>query len=314
MRTIGVLFGVEQDWLRNKPTKKTKITKYSYGLFTRIGRSKGFKVIIGISANYSKKKFKEAYEYKRGNFEIVKDQKVDILFVRFWHNKKNNLIYKHIYKKINIFNHPELNKICWDKYACSKIFKGFMADSYLVNNKEELKKAVKNIDSEKIVIKPRFGIMGYGVKVINKNELSEVRENTIVQRFVDSSDGINFLGIKGIHDLRIVTLSGKIDHAYVRRPRSGLLSNIAQGGYVTHVDKEKLPDEVVDIVRKVDEKMKKYGPRLYTVDMMFEKGDKPVVTELESVPVIDSAYKSHKTRKVQRDFINHIFDTISELR
>ena len=59
--------------------------------------------------------------------------------------------------------------------------------------------------------------------------------------------------------------------------------------------------------------MKRYGPRLYTVDMIFDEKNKPIVTELESNPVIDSAYKSSKSKKTQREFMKHIFDSISKL-
>tara|TARA_Y100000310_G_scaffold242976_1_gene247304 strand:- start:13572 stop:14516 length:945 start_codon:yes stop_codon:yes gene_type:complete len=313
MKTLGVFFWNEQNWHKRKLTKKIKIAKDSYALFSRIGKSKGFRVIISSRKYYGNGKFKKAYEYSHGKFNVVRDQKVDIIFDRSWESEKRNKNKKKFMKKISMFNNPELNRICWDKYLCSKIFNKFMDKNFLVHNKSELRRVVKKLDSEKIVLKPRFGVMGLEVKIVKRNKLPEVRKNTIVQKFIDSSNGIKTLGIKGVHDLRIVTLSNKIDHAYVRRPRKGLIANIAQGGYVTHINKKKLPKEVLNIVKNIDKRMKRYGPRLYTVDMIFDEKNKPIVTELESNPVIDSAYKSSKSKKTQREFMKHIFDSISKL-
>jgi len=312
MKTIGVLFGEEPDWLKGKLTKKTKITHKSYGLFTRIGRLKGFEVIISSIDYYNKGRLRKAYRYNKGKYEIIRNQDVDIIFDRFW-NSGGVKIKKNIQRYVKIFNHPELNGICWDKYICSKIFDKYMNRSFLADNKKERKDALKKIKSKKIVIKPRYGIMGNEVIVMTKKKMPDFKKDCIIQGFIDSSKGIKFLGIKGVHDLRIVTLSGKIDHAYVRRPRKGLITNIAQGGYVTHIDNKRLPKEVTSIVRNIDKRMERYGPRLYTVDMMFDEKGKPIVTELESDPVIDSAYKSARSKKIQRRFINHIFDAIATL-
>jgi len=315
MKTIGVLFGSQPRWLYKLYPKEWGKTRKSFILFQKIAEKKGFNCIIGIIKDYEKGKFKTAYKYDGSKFIKLIDQKVDVFFDRAWNSPKRDKIKKKLQKEIPLFNNPILNIICWDKYLCSKKFGKFMPKTYLINDLKELRKAVKKIKTEKIVIKPNRGIMGNDVVIRKKDNLPEsIPKNMIVQDFIDASDGIKKLGIKGVHDLRIVTLSGKIDHAYVRKPRHGLITNIAQGGYVYHVKKEKIPQECIKIVGQIDKKMKKYGPRLYTVDFMFNKQQKPIVTELESTPVIDSAYKSPKTKTIQKKFISNIIDNIVKLK
>jgi len=302
MRTLGIVI------LNEKGCENGRLIKF----MTRIGKLKGFNVLIGGVDSYSNGKLKKAYEYYNGKGRVVRNRKVDVLFDFALKNKKWDKIKEKIKNEIKIFNHPELNKICWDKYRCSKVFSQFMNETFLVNNKRQLKEAIKKIDSYWILIKPRFGIKGRNIMLITRDNPVDVEKNSVVQKFVDSSNGIPCLDVEGVHDLRVVTLSGRIDHAYIRSPKEGFIANVARGGHSTYISKAKLPENVVQIVRKIDKRMKRYGPRLYTVDMVFDENNKPVVIELESVPAIN--YRSPSLKKVHGGFIKRIFDTILELK
>jgi glutathione synthase/RimK-type ligase-like ATP-grasp enzyme len=186
-----------------------------------------------------------------------------------------------------------------------------MVPSFLVTTNEELRNLAKKLPSEKIVIKPKSGIMGKGVQIRSKDNLPIIRSRKLVQRFIDTSKGIKELNITGVHDFRVIVLSGKILHAYVRKPKEGLVANIALGGTVTHVDR--VPNKVKKIIKNIDDKLSKYGPRVYSADFLYENGTNPILSELESTPVIDSAYKSPSSKNKQRAFIQAIINELVKL-
>ena len=198
-----------------------------------------------------------------------------------------------------------------DKFATAKEFKDISPKTFLVNNLKELKKAVKEIDTNKIIIKPREGVQGIGAGLFTKDKLpKKIDKEVVVQEFIDSSDGIKELGIKGIHDLRVILLNGKIDHSYVRLAEKGdFRSNCAKGGSKIFVDNDKIPKDVLKMVNRVNKKFKNIIPRLHTVDVVFGKDQKPVLMEFES-QLGTYYYKGHKD--LREKYYHRVFKAIKK--
>jgi len=138
--------------------------------------------------------------------------------------------------------------------------------------KAELKKVLPKLRTNKIVIKPRAGSSAKGIKFTTKKRLlKKIEKNSIVQEFIPCSGVPGF--VKGISDLRIVTVNGKMIIAEIRKASKGLVSNLSKGGKDIVVDLKKVPDEVKKIVKKVDRLFKRYKPRIYTVDFDLQMVD-----------------------------------------
>ncbi|MCK4521757.1 MAG: ATP-grasp domain-containing protein [Nanoarchaeota archaeon] len=214
-------------------------------------------------------------------------------------------------KKLKLINNPYLDEIGWDKYLTYKIFMKYMPDSFLVNNKQELEKAVEKIKTEKVVLKPRHGSRGWHIKVIDKKDLPDkIEKNTLAMEFIDTSKGIKSLGIKKRHDFRVLIVDGKIDHCYVRIPKKGsFLANCAKGASKIFIANDKIPKEVVKIVKKVDDRFKKYKPRVYTIDFLFDKGKKPYLIEFNSQP---GAFYYDNHEEIRARYFENIFKAIKD--
>lgn len=188
----------------------------------------------------------------------------------------------------SVVNSVGLNALCKHKYRSYRVFREFYKPTYWVRNHEELLKAIKKVKTELVVYKPLRGMAGRGVIIDTKEQIVERLKGVqsgIIQTFIDTKEGIpNFL--KGIHDFRIVLMNGEIAEAYARIPKKGsLVANWAQGGSVREVPLEKIPLSAIQIMKQVDAYMKRYGSRIYAIDMGFENG-KPYIIELNRGPGI----------------------------
>ena len=291
MRTIGVLFSDDTIQFRKGVSLKNKRALVAWKLFSSIAKKKGFNVLLSNLNEYSNGQLKKAYSFDK---KFVVNEKIDAIFDRSISNKTTDKFKKKI--KIKIINHPELNRLCWDKLASYKLFHKFMPKTFL--------KKIKG----KVVVKPRYGIAGTGIKITNNP--GKIKKNYIVQEFVDSSKGYKPLGIKGIHDFRVLIINGKIDHCYARIAKKGsLFANCSKGGTKKYIKNKKIPKSVISIIKTVDNKFKKYGDRVYSVDFAFIN-EKPMIMELESKPGFAYYDKAKKTRNDFLKKIIKLFKTI----
>lgn len=291
---VGVLFSNTGKWFKGSPFKIEEDEK-AYALFARKARKHSLKVVFAHYKEYRKGGIlRRAWKYDKGWKRIV-NHPVDLVYVRFngaayKRNRRDeyitNLKYA-IQEDISAINHPELEEFCWDKRIVTEVFPEYCPKSFIVNTLPGLKTVLSDLESEKIVLKPRYGSLGKKVQIINKAELPEkVRKNTLVQEFIDTTKGV-----KGIadcpHDLRVIVINGKIDHAHVRLAKEGsLIANMSLGGTKKFVPVEDVPKEAIDIVKRVDKLLKNYYPRLYSVDFIFNPEGRPYIVECNSSPVI----------------------------
>ncbi len=258
-----------------------------FSILLKQGIKNNCKVYLSRYDFYNKRsrKLRKAWAFENGKWQKVENKKVDIFY---YHGKTQGIVEecKKIQKLINLpmINHLELEQVCDDKLLTFNIFPELSPKTFVVNDFYELQRIIHYIESDKVVLKPRFGSNGKGIVILDKTQLKNgIRKDTIVQEFIDSSNGI--LGMKIVHDLRVIIVNGKINHAYIRTPQKGsLLCNAHQGAKKIFIKNDEIPSSVIRRVKKIDSHFQHYGPRVYSADFAMDKNGKPWLIELNSKP------------------------------
>src|SRR6185436_9953431 len=106
----------------------------------------------------------------------------------------------------------------------------------------------------------------------------------LIQEFIDTSAGVPGI-VEGIHDFRIVAVSGEPVVCYVRTPPPGKkLANVAQGGKEIHVTLDRIPQEALALFQQVDDALARFPKRVYSVDMGRNVDGRWMIIELNSKP------------------------------
>ncbi|HEX6977529.1 MAG TPA: ATP-grasp domain-containing protein [Patescibacteria group bacterium] len=188
--------------------------------------------------------------------------------------------------KMRVVDSQKFKVFCSNKWEMYLILRQFMATTYWVGEDNfNLKKILTKIKGDKVVLKPISGLKGKGIFVGEKNEALKFKfegknPHYIAQEFVDTSGGIKGI-TDGRHDLRVVVNNKKVVWCHVRTPRPGTYkANVGQGGSLTEVDYNLVPDKVKKIVEEVSEIFyKEFDNPLFSVDFGIEKGH-PYIFEI----------------------------------
>lgn len=183
-----------------------------------------------------------------------------------------------------IFNHPELNVVCTNKFVMYQHFKEFCPLTLLARNQEEYLSSLAQITTNKAVIKPLVGQEGRGVLIAKPSELANKQIEIfpiVVQEFLDTSGGVPGI-VEDYHDLRVAIFDGEIIYSYLRTPPQGkLTANVSQGGKFFMVKLNQLPKEILPIVQAVDKELAYVGHRFYCIDFGITP-DGPKIIEMNS--------------------------------
>lgn len=259
----------------------------SFSLLLDKGKDNGLQTCLSRYEFYNKRtrKLRKAWVFENGIWKKVKNKKVDLFY---YHGKTRGIVEecKKIQKLINLptLNHLELEQVCDDKLLTFNIFPELSPKTFVVNDFYELQRIIHYIKSDKVVLKPRFGSNGKGIVFLDKKHLKNgIRKDTIVQEFIDSSNGI--LNIKKTHDLRVIVIDGKINHAYIRVAKNkSLLCNAYRGAKKIFLRNDEIPSSILSRVKKIDSHFGHYGPRVYSADFAMDENNKPWLIELNSKP------------------------------
>ena len=284
----------------------------SFSVMLKQGKKAGFNVFLSRYEFFNRrnKQIKKAWVYKEGKWEKVYNKKIDLCF---YHGKTQDINREatRIQKALNIpiINHMELEQVCDDKLLTYNIFPELLPKTFLVNDHYELHRVLHYVRTEMVVLKPRYGSYGRGVMILPKNKLKNgILKDTIVQEFIDSSKGI--FDIHSVHDLRVIIIDGKIDHAYIRIPKQGsLISNATRGGKKIFIENSQITSNIKRIIKKVDRHFQSYGARVYSVDLAIDKDNKPKVIELNSKPNTLFYEEALQTRE---RFYKNIFKSLKQ--
>lgn len=238
-------------------------------------RSIDLRFVIG-EENYSNGKFLSSWKFINGTPEPTSQSFYPhIVYVR---SRIYNLKFK---RKIN---NVRLENICRDKLLSYLTFPKFIKKTLLATKDNTLN--IGKLKTDLIVLKPRYGSNGDDVKILSKRAISSKDISTkelIAQEFIDSSAGITGL-ITRRHELRIYVMNGDIKAGYIRVPaKDSYLANISKGATEKLINLNQIPYSATYLQRQIDNTFKEIVPRLYTIDIMYEKGE-PWVVELNDNP------------------------------
>lgn len=293
---VGILFNDAAKWNHRKPLLNKKSLK-SYSIFARRARKHGLNIFMADYREYRKGGIlRKAWGYDKGKWQKIASQEIDLIYSRFNRamfedHKKKEYVEKLKYlmwEDLRVINHPLLEEFCWDKHLVSELFPESAPKTFLVNTKSGLKTVLSDIKTEKVVLKPRYGTLGKDVLIVDKNDLPKnIKKNTLVQEWIDTSNGIKRV-MKKSHDLRIIVVNGEIDHAHIRIPKKGkLAANLALGGRKKFITNGQIPKKVRAVVKKVDRLFKNYKPRIYSIDFLIDEKQRPYIVECNSQPMIN---------------------------
>lgn len=270
---------------------------------------------------YDKNKnvFKKGWIYDEAlDWKQIFDFKADFILDKSPLTKRYESYKRYFSKKHMILNPHFIDELCSDKLKTYNMFKVFVPLSIKVNNKKELLKQLKNIRTEKIVLKPEYGSSAEGVRILDRHKVignpPKIKKNTILQEFVECKKTNRFRFHYGVYDLRVVLSQGKVIDSYFRVSKMGILtSNVSTGGKVVFIHKNKIPKQVLKDIKKVESKLKHYNPRLYTMDFVIDKNNKVWLIEMNSKPgfFFYSEYAKHKRQeKFEKALIKAIKENV----
>ncbi len=284
-----ILFG-KSNWQKAKPFAN-KDYQYSYEYFYDLCQKNNIQMYRASYQWYDYKKhfFKYAwiFEGKGGKWKKVTNIKPDIIYDKT--KARREVYYKKelIRKKYLFLNDLEFTQLIDDKLTTSLLFPKWSKKNWLVKNLTDLKHFLPNIKTSLVVLKPLTESGGKGIQILKKTETlkkAHIDQPYLLQEFIDSSHGVPNVS-SHIHDLRLVFINDKNIYAYIREPAQGsYLANLAQGGKLIIVPKNKLPQSLNPIIKQVNETFKTFFPRIFAVDFMFDKKKRPWIVEFNSMP------------------------------
>lgn len=259
--TIAVFFGKPnpKDYLEHKDDYFQ-----AYLDLTQAVEAKGAKLFfISTQDTYlGNGKFSQSWQFQNGQIVESGQIQAELVFNKSFFKADG---------KVKVFNCEHVDEVCTNKWLTYQLFQQFCPLTFLVHNTQELQTSLQQITTELVVYKPIDGGEGRNVFIQPKIQPlpSEYPFPFLVQEFLDSSQGIPGI-IEGMHDFRVAVVDGKVAYSYYRTPPQGsYLANVARGGRYALVPEEKIPTEVMELVRNIDQNFAQCHHRFYGVDVAF---------------------------------------------
>lgn len=279
MEEVGVLWDEEVTWDGKKPFDGE--SNQSYGYFSKRAETQDLRLVHAQYNWYDGGVLSKGWIYVDGSWQKVKDVEISSAFDKFHFDANTKGLKQDINQDIGILNHPELEELCKDKLLTYETFRDVMPETRSFSNSN----ARKMIDKYgKVAVKPRYDFGGTGIQMIShKDDIPDFGQDYVVQRYIDSSRGIEGI-VNGTHDLRGIVVNGELKSGYVRYS-DGEISNVAQGGSKDPVSPGNFPERALEVIDLVNRDLD-YMPCLFSVDLFFDRQRKPWIVELNSKPGI----------------------------
>lgn len=297
---VAVLWDSEiQEWGSEKPLGDKACTTYEF--FSKLAQKRNIQLLIANYKEYENGVVKKSWAWEAGSWERRENEEVNLVFDKFKLDDETFRLKKRMAEEVGIINAPELDMLCKDKLKSYKEFSD-LTPRTMKATRDNVKEMIDQYG--KVVIKPRYAFGGKGVTMLETIEEYEEDinpEEYVVQRFVDSSKGIEDL-VEGSHDLRAIISNGEVQIAYVRFNEDDFISNVAEGGNKKKVDLENFPDEGKELVEKVKNKIDSEFPLSnYSVDLFFDEESNPWIIELNSKPGMNFKIKGKVDQELKKD-------------
>lgn len=305
---IAVLWDSEVDWERDKPFEKDYMNS-SYAIFSEIAEEKEGQVLIGKFSWYSDGKMEKAYRFSGEGWDKVENIVIDGIFDKFKFDEETVPIKKQMHSDLPVLNNYKLEEICKDKLLTYEKFPESVPETREAAE-ENVSEMLEQFD--RVVLKPRYDFGGRGVKIIDSIEEFEPEEDLLVQRFIDSSSGIPELGMDGVHDLRVIVVNGEESTCFVRTPDEGFISNVSRGGEMHHIELGDIPESVHPVIGEVEEVFGDLGNRVYAIDFIFDRNEKPWILEMNSKPGL-LFYDDPEIKEWKEPLMEEVVETLLEM-
>jgi len=275
---IAVLWDEEVAWNRENPFGKKEINS-TYGYLADLAKEEDLSIYIGKYQWYSEGKMTKAWVFE-DEWRKVENVVVNGVYDKFHYGPETIPLKQEISEKVGLLNHPEVEELCKDKLLTYERFSEWVPETREASQKNIGEMLEKH---GKAVLKPRFAFGGEGIYIINSlDEIPSLEEDYIVQKFIDSSKGVEGLA-EGYHDLRAIVVNGKLLSSYIRYNEDSEISNVQQGGTKEVVSLSEFPESAREIVNQI-EKQIEHKPVIFSIDFFFDENNKPWVVELNSKP------------------------------
>jgi glutathione synthase/RimK-type ligase-like ATP-grasp enzyme len=250
-------------------------------LFYELAKKAEVYAAIGYDNYPAPLTFGEAFHFEDGKFVRVENIKADAIYDR---SAKMTFPEATEAENQKVVNSSKFKLFSNNKWALYQRFGKYCPKTYFVENQKDLAKILAELPKDKMyVLKPFNGYKGKGILFGKPHDFDgyTLEGSIIIQEFMETAAGIPGI-TTGRHDLRITVIDGKIVWATVRQPKDDetLLANVAQGGSITEIPLQKIPESVVPIVKEMAEVFKNefYNP-LFSVDFGFSD-NKPFIYEI----------------------------------
>lgn len=286
MNTVLILYS-SHDADENIPFTDLKYQR-CYEVLYQLAEERGIHLCRAALDWYDRdnSKFLRAWEFRHGRWNYTSLPKPNLILDRTRSNSWSDLRREDILHSFPFIDDPEFTAFINDKYTTSKILPQYFKPYMEIVTQKDWEQFLQHFPGQHFVIKPRQGSGGRDVKILSVKEAENFTPSfpIIAQEFIDSSHGIT--GITNtFHDLRIVIIGNEIIYSYIRTPQPGsFLANIAQGGTMTIVPKEKLPTVLSPLITDVQKHLQPYREAIYTIDCLFDEQGRPWIVELNSMP------------------------------
>ncbi len=197
---------------------------------------------------------------------------------------------------VTVVNSLPLSDLLTDKLATHKFFADNVPLTWRADEPDLVDRLCTvrphpDLSTDKLFLKPRYGERGRGIYVTDLEGLAAHpacrTEDYILQLFLETRSGIPELGIHERHDLRLIVRDGEIVLAFARMPATdSYISNCSQGGREVPLAVQELPEAVTRFAVGVDDRLRQFGPRLYSLDLGFGSSGKIWIYELNTMPGI----------------------------
>ena len=173
-----------------------------------------------------------------------------------------------------IVHDPATNAFLRDKRNLVNLLPELHPQTF-VSHKNEVREAAAAICGELVVVKPVIGQRSQGIFIGRKKDIPNnlTGEEYLIQEFIDTANGIEELGIKSVHNVRVLSVDSEVIGAVGRINDAGgnYLHGDQNDAYGTVYLPEDLPSSMLQIVELVQQKLKNFpgdGHNVIAIDLM----------------------------------------------
>ncbi|KKP94709.1 MAG: ATP-grasp domain protein [Candidatus Moranbacteria bacterium GW2011_GWE1_36_7] len=235
--------------------------------------------------------FIRAWAFRDGKWRrIEKDITPDLIYDKTPGSSEHKLFDLKMAMASNsiVFNSPLFRTMVDSKLSQYALFSEYMPKTVVAMNSADLKNAIEEIKTSKIVAKPLQGSGGFGIVIGDKETILKEKfiYPMLLQEFVKNENGIPGFSEKGeLADLRITYINHQPLYALSRIAQGGsLFTNMHQGATSKRVPLEKIPPSVWEVTEKIVVKLKMFAKAQYSLDFFFDEKGKPFFIEMNTVP------------------------------